>query len=334
MTLRWGILSTANIGRKVVTPAIQAALGSTVVAVASRHGSQAHRYAADLGISKHYGSYEALLGDPEVDAVYNPLPNSLHLPWTLRALEAGKHVLCEKPLGLSAAECLEMATAAKAADRVLMEAFMYRFHDRTRTLFELTRAGTLGALHLIRARFAFTVSDPLNIRLNPDLGGGALMDVGCYCVNVARSVAGGEPLTVQARAAWTHGVDETLTATLTFGGGLVAQIDCALNQPRFEKLEVFGTEGYCEVDSAFLPGMDEAALRLTLRETGVTQTLVPGHNQYQRMVEHFAACAVQGTPLRYDALEAAANLSVIEALYTSASAGGSETAVSRVITPR
>lgn len=327
MTLRWGILSTANIGRRVVTPAIQAAPGSTVVAVASRDDEGARRYAADLGIPRHYGSYEALLADPEVDAVYNPLPNSLHLPWTLKALSAGKHVLCEKPLGLSAAECLAMAHAAKVADRVLMEAFMYRFHDRTQTLFELTRSGTLGALRLIRARFAFTVSDPANIRLNPDLGGGALMDVGCYCVNVARSIARDEPLTVQARATWVNGVDETLTATLTFAGGLVAQIDCALNQPRFETLEVFGTEGYCEVDSAFLPGLDETALRVTLRKTGVTQTVVPGHNQYERMVEHFSECAVQGAPLRYDAAEAAANLAVIEALYRSARAGGSETAV-------
>ncbi len=318
MALRWGILSTANIGRKVVTPAIQGSRSSVVVAVASRDGAQARHYAEDLGIPRHYGSYEALLEDPEVDAIYNPLPNSLHLPWTLKALAAGKHVLCEKPLGLSADECREMVRAAEEAERVLMEAFMYRFHNRTQKLLKLTQDGTLGTLRLIRARFAFTVSDPGNIRLDSDLGGGALMDVGCYCVNVSRSIAGAEPITVQARATWVQGVDETLSATLNFKNGLVAQIDCALNQPRFEKLEVFGTEGYCEVDAAFLPGVGETTLKLTLRDSEAKHLSFPGHNQYQTMVEHFSGCVLQKRPVRYSALEAMDNIAVIEAVYRSA----------------
>ncbi len=318
MALKWGILSTADIGRKVVTPAIQRSRGSAVLAVASRDGAQARHYAEDLGIHRHYGSYEALLEDPEVDAIYNPLPNSLHLPWTLKALAAGKHVLCEKPLGLSADECREMMRAAEDAECVLMEAFMYRFHNRTQKLLELTQDGTLGTLRLIRARFAFTVSDPRNIRLNSDLGGGALMDVGCYCVDVSRSIAGAEPIIVQAQATWVQGVDEVLSATLSFENGLVAQIDCALNQPRFEKLEVFGTEGYCEVNAAFLPGVGETTLELTLRDAEAKQLSFPGHNQYQTMIEHFSECVLQKKPLRYSALEAAGNLAVIEALYRSA----------------
>ena len=263
MTLKWGILSTANIGRKVVTPAIQASAGSEVVAVASRDDVKAKRYAEELSIAKHYGSYEALLGDPDITAIYNPLPNSLHLPWTLRALESGKHVLCEKPLGLTAAECRKMAEAAEASSLVLMEAFMYRFHDRTRRLLELAQDGTFGTLQLIRARFAFTVADSQNIRLSAPLGGGALMDVGCYCVNVVRGLAGAQPTTVQASATWRQDVDETLTATLEFENGLTAQIDCALNQPRYEKVEIFGTEGFCEVDAAFLPGSGETILSYT-----------------------------------------------------------------------
>jgi xylose dehydrogenase (NAD/NADP) len=322
MSLRWGILSTANIGRKVVTPAIQAASGCSVVSVASRAKEKAEGYAAELEIPKTYSSYEALLEDPEVDAIYNPLPNSLHLPWTVKALQAGKHVLCEKPLGLNAEECREMARAAEAADRVLMEAFMYRFHDRTKQLLELTQQGTLGALRLIRARFAFTVSDSGNIRLDPELGGGALMDVGCYCINVARTLAGAEPLRVCAQATWVQGVDKTLTATITFPNNLVAQIDCALDQPRFEKVEVFGSNGYCEVDSAFLPGVGDATLTLTLREGDVQQITTSGHNQYQRMVEHFSECVMQRKPVLYSPLEAAQNLAVIESLYQSARNGG------------
>ncbi len=324
MSLRWGILSTANIGRKVVTPAIQAALDCQVVAVASRDQQKAERYAAELGISRAYNAYEALLEDPDIDAIYNPLPNSLHLPWTIRALEAGKHVLCEKPLGLSADECREMQRAAEASGCVLMEAFMYRFHERTQRLFAITRSGKLGALRLIRARFAFTVSDPDNIRLNEELGGGALMDVGCYCVNIARTLAGNQPLKVQATASWSEGVDKALTATLRFADGLIAQIDCALDQPRFEKLEVFGTDGYCEVEAAFLPGSDDTMLDLTLRETGSQQIPVAGHNQYQSMVEHFVEAVVQRAPLRYGPLEAAQNMTVIEALYRSARTGREE----------
>ena len=318
MTLKWGILSTANIGHKVVTPAIQASMGSEVVAVASRDKAQAERYAEELSIPQAYGSYEALLENPDITAIYNPLPNSLHLPWTLRALASGKHVLCEKPLGLTAAECRQMNGAADASGLVLMEAFMYRFHDRTQKLFELVEGGTFGTLKLIRARFAFTVIDPGNIRLSASLGGGALMDVGCYCVNVVRSLAGAQPTTVQALATWQQGVDETLTATLEFENGLTAQIDCALNQPRYERVEIFGTEGLCEVESAFLPGSGETTLQYITRQTGITRLEFSAQNQYQKMVEHFARCVAEGRPPQYGADEAAQNLAVIEALYASA----------------
>ncbi len=328
MTLIWGILSTANIGRKVVTPAIQASAGSEVVAVASRDKRQAERYAEELSIPEHYGSYEALLENPEITAIYNPLPNSLHLPWTLRALESGKHVLCEKPLGLTAAECRQMAQAAESSGVVLMEAFMYRFHDRTQKLFELVQDGTFGTVRLIRARFAFTVADSQNIRLSATLGGGSLMDVGCYCVNVVRSLAGGQPNAVQASATWKQDVDETLAATLEFENGLTAQIDCALNQPRYERVELFGTEGFCEVESAFLPGSDETNLEYTTRQAGVTQLAFPAQNQYQKMVEHFAQCVIQGRSPQYGALEAAQNMAVIEALYALARQQGARVSLS------
>lgn len=320
--LTWGILSTANIGRKAVVPAIQAAPGNEILAVASRDEARARQYARELAIPKSYGSYETLLDDPAITAIYNPLPNSLHLPWTLRALEAGKHVLCEKPLGLTAAECIQMAEAAEAAGLVLMEAFMYRFHKRSQHLFELVHAGNIGTLRLIQSRFAFTVSNPNNIRLDADLGGGAIMDVGCYCVNVARTLARKQPVEVQAYASWgTSGVDETLAGTLRFEDGLIAQIDCALNQPRYEAVAAFGTEGFITVNSAFLPGTNDTTLELTTREGGSQTLSYSDQNQYQAMIEHFANCVVTHHSPLYTPFEAAENMAVIEALLASAREG-------------
>lgn len=206
---------------------------------------------------------------------------------------------------------------------------MYRFHDRTRKLFDLVQTGTFGTLQLIRARFAFTVADPKNIRLSAPLGGGALMDVGCYCVNVARSLAGVQPTSVQAQATWKQGVDETLTATLEFASGLAVQLDCALNQPRYEKVEIFGTEGFCEVDSAFLPGSDETTLPYMTRQAGATQLEFPTQNQYEKMVQHFAQCVAQGHLPQYGAHEAAQNMAVIEALYASARRQGVKVLISK-----
>ena len=178
--LRFGVLSTANIGRAAVNPAIQAARNAELVAVASRDGERAREFAAQGAIPRHHGSYEALLDDPEIDALYIPLPNSLHREWAIRAAEKGKHVLCEKPLALTAAEGREMAAAADAHRVKLMEAFMYRFHPRTEKVIELVRGGRIGELRAIRSAFTFRLTRPDNIRLKPELGGGALMDVGCY----------------------------------------------------------------------------------------------------------------------------------------------------------
>ena len=189
--LRWGVLSTANIGRVAVNPALQASSNGELLAVASRDPGQAARLRPKWGIPRHHHGYEALLDDPDIDAVYIPLPNCLHREWTIRAAEKEKHVLCEKPLALTAAECREMHAAAEANGVKLMEAFMYRFHPRDR---EGARAGRGGArwvrLRVIRSAFTFRLTRPDNIRLQPDLGGGALMDVGCYCVNLSRTRGG------------------------------------------------------------------------------------------------------------------------------------------------
>ncbi|NTU83065.1 MAG: Gfo/Idh/MocA family oxidoreductase [Chloroflexales bacterium] len=316
--LRWGVISTANIGRRAVLPAIQRSATNTLIAVGSRDLAAGQAFAADLGIPRVYGSYTELLADPQVEAVYIPLPNSLHREWAIRAAEAGKHILCEKPLALSAAECLEMAEAARQHGVLLMEAFMYRFHPQTARALELLRAGAIGSPQLIRAAFSFRLINPANIRLQPDLGGGALMDVGCYCVNVSRTLFAAEPIEAQAFAIWSErGVDAQLAGSLRFADGRLAQIDCALTLGRRESYEVVGPEGSLAVPVAFVPGQD--ATTLYVRDgQGERQETVAGVDQYQLMVEHFAACVRGQATLRYPPEEAAANMRVIEALLRSA----------------
>lgn len=321
--LKWGIISTANIGRAAVIPAIQKSQNGRVVAVASRDEERARAFAAKLDIPQAYGTYETLLAADEVDAVYIPLPNNLHREWTIRAAEAGKHILCEKPLALNAAECEEMAAAARENGVVLMEAFMYRFHPRTERVLKLVEEGAIGRLAMIHAAFTFRLSNRDNIRLKPELGGGALMDVGCYCVNVSRTVAGAEPLEVQASAYWGEtGVDEQFVGTLRFSEDVWAQFDCALNLERREMYTVAGTEGYLDVSAAFLPGTaDTTIVERHGRQEAVTHT-IPGIDEYQLMAEHFADCVLHEKPVRYPPSEAAANMRVIEALYRSARNGG------------
>ena len=321
--LRWGVLSTANIGRAAVIPAIHAAPNSVMTAVASRSLETAQAFAAKQQIPTAYGSYAALLDDDQIDAVYIPLPNSLHREWVLRAVAAGKHVLCEKPLALSAAECLEMAAAADQQGVKLMEAFMYRFHPRTERVIDLAQSGALGPLHHIDAAFTFRLTRPDNIRFQAELGGGALMDVGCYCVNLARTVAGREPVEVQAHAAWhPGGVDERMAGTLRFDNDLVAQFDCALTMARRESYTVAGTDGFLTAPHAFLPGAADVTLVEVRDRAGRTEHTIPGVDEYQLMVEHFADCVLTDHPVRYGPGEAAANLHVIEALQTSARNGG------------
>ena len=373
--LRWGILSTANIARAAVIPAIQHSTNGEVLAVASRDAQKAHDFAARTGIGRSYGSYEALLAAPDIDAIYIALPNSLHCEWSIKAAEAGKHVLCEKPLALDAAECAQMEDAARRHGVVLMEAFMYGFHPQTVAVIALLREGALGELRLIHSAFTFRVGNPANIRLQPDLGGGALMDVGCYCVNVSRtlaaqqhsglepaasretassrprgsaagsepaasretassrprgSAAGGEPAArwaepeeVQATANWTDsGVDGQMAGWLRFSGGLLATFDCALTVERREYYELAGSEGTLLVPVAFLPGSGDTVLRLRQKGKGERMLTIAGADEYRLMVEHFAACVLEGAALRYPPSEAAANMRALSALYRSARNGG------------
>jgi xylose dehydrogenase (NAD/NADP) len=326
--IRLGVLSTANIGRAAVIPAIQAARNGEVVAVASRDLEKAKEFAGRLGIPHAYGSYMALLEAEDIDAIYIPLPNSLHREWTIRAAQAGKHILCEKPLALNADECLEMDAAARQHGVILMEAFMYRFHPRTQKALGMARAGAIGELRMIHSAFTFRLTRPDNIRWNAELGGGSLMDVGCYCVNISRSAAGKEPEVVQAVARWSSsGVDEQMAGTLQFAGGLLAQFDSALTMERREAYELIGTDGFLAVETAFLPGEGPVAIEEVHGRRQREKYMVDGADEYQLMVEHFADCVLQGQTPRYTPSEAAANMRVIRALYRSAENGGRPEAI-------
>ena len=241
MTLRWGILSTAAAARPIVRAA-RAVEGAEVVAVASRDLARAEAFAAEHGIPRAHGSYEALLDDAEVDAVYVPLPNALHVPWSIRALEAGRHVLSEKPLARRPADVEAAFDAAERAGRVLMEGMMWRLHPRVEALGRLAREA-VGEPRTVRATFRFTLPDGPDVRRDPELDGGALMDVGCYCVSALRLLCG-EPERVSAEAVTgPTGIDERVVATLRFPGDVLGTLDCAMDAPQHASLELVGTVG-------------------------------------------------------------------------------------------
>jgi predicted dehydrogenase len=329
-SIRWGIISTAKIGRTAVIPAIHESNNGEVVAVASRDKRLAEEFAADNSIGVAYGSYQELLDDEQVQAVYNPLPNHMHREWTIRAAEAGKHVLCEKPLALDAAECEEMAAAADTAGVVCMEAFMYRFHPRIGRVLNLLDQGVIGELRSMYSAFTFRLTDQSNIRLDPDMGGGSLMDVGCYCVNAFRTMTRSEPVEVQAYAQWTdRGVDEQMAGMLRFENGVSGLFDSALTMERRECLHVAGTDGHLEMPRVFVPGTDDVTIEEYHGRGEAKSHHVAGRNHYTEMVEHFSDCVQTGAPVRYPFTEAASNMRVIEALYRSAWNGGVTETVER-----
>jgi predicted dehydrogenase len=321
-TIRWGVLSTARIGLNSVIPAIQGSSGQTVVAIGSRHLPTARRCAEPLGIPRAYGSYREVLEDDEVEAVYIPLPNSLHLEWTLRAAEAGKHVLCEKPVGLTGTEAKRMREVCGAHDVLLMEAFMYRHHPQWTRVHHLIREGFIGAPKLVRASFSAGHHTPPNIRLDPELGGGALYDIGCYAVNACRFVFGAEPRLASARMRTLpgFGVDALTVGTLDFGDGRFGQIDCGFDTVRREQVEIVGDRGTLQVLRAFGPGTSAAHLSISVEGTTLTEW-IGGANQSELETLHFCDCLRQGTGLAPPAEDGVRNMRVLDALFTAAREG-------------
>jgi D-xylose 1-dehydrogenase (NADP+, D-xylono-1,5-lactone-forming) len=315
--VRWGFLSTANINDKLL-PGAQASPDLDVVAVASRDAGRAEAYARERGIERAYGSYEELLADPEVEAVYISLPNSMHVDWSVRALEAGKHVLCEKPLSRHPQDVERAFDAAEKAGRILMEAFMYRHNPQTKRLVELVADGAIGRLRLVRAAFSFPLDDASNVRLDAELEGGGLMDVGCYCVSGARLLAG-EPESVYGdQVAAASGVDELFTGMLRFPDDVLAEIDCGLVLSVRDELEAIGEEGSIFLDDPWHCRTPVLEMR---REDSTERIELEPVDSYRLQLENMSA-AVRGgeEPLlgREDALRQAR---VIEALYRSADEG-------------
>ena len=320
-TITWGILGSAAIARICVIPAIQASRNGRVHAIASRSIDRAQELAAEHNIPHAYDDYEAVLADPAIDAVYIPLPNHLHHPWTLRALAAGKHVLCEKPLALNAAEAQAMADAAQAAQRLRMEGFMYRFHPRSQHIKQLIKAGDIGHLRLIKTAFTFNLSDPDNSRYRPEMGGGALMDTGCYGVSLARWLLDAEPIAVQAQAIYSDsGVDLTFVGTMHFEGGTLAVAEASLVSALQQTYTIVGSEGVIELPhDAFIPWEKEAVFtrRDVEAESGTLHRL-PGADEYRLMAEHFADAVLGHTPLAFDPAESVRNMRVMDALAQAA----------------
>ena len=316
MTLRLGILSTARINRLVLAGASESDRVD-VAAVGSRDLPRAEAYAREQRIERAYGSYEDLLADPEVDAVYIPLPNSMHVDWSIRALEAGKHVLCEKPLSRHPQDVVRAFDTAERAGLILTEAFMYRHNPQTARLKELVDGGAIGDLRVVRAAFSFTITDDANIRLAADLEGGALMDVGCYCLSGSRLLAG-EPERVFGTSVDEAGVDTVFAATMEFPGEVFAQFDCGFRLPMRDELEAVGTEGSIFLDDPWHCRRPVIELR---REGGVEEIALEPVDSYRLELENLAD-AVEGkaAPL-LGRDESVAQARAIDALYRSAEAG-------------
>ena len=313
MTVRLGILSTARINRLLLHGARQTDRVE-VAAVASRDLTRAQAYAREQGIERAYGSYEDLLADPEVEAVYNPLPNSLHVEWSIRALEAGKHVLCEKPMGRHPSDVERAFDVADRAGLVLTEAFMYRHNPQTARLKELVDGGAIGDLRLVRSAFSFTIADAANIRLAADLDGGALMDVGSYCVSGSRLLAG-EPERVYGRSVVESGVDTVFVGTLEFAGDVLAQFDCGFRLPFRHDLEAIGTEGSVFIGDPWhcrRPGIE---LR---RDGGVDEIALDPVDSYRLELENLADAIRGAAPPLLGRRDALSQARTIDALYRSA----------------
>ena len=322
--LRWGVLSTASIAREKVIPGLRRARRSRVVAIASRDIVLARRAADEAGIPRAHGSYEALLADPDVDAVYIPLPNHLHAEWTIAAARAGKHVLCEKPLAMTSADAERMIAACDAAGVRLMEAFMYRLHPSWVAVRELVAAGRVGRLTAIQSWFSYFNDDPMNIRNIRAVGGGALFDIGCYSVNLSRMLFGGEPTRVESSILRdpASGVDVLTSGLLEFEGG-VATFTCSTRMESDQRVHVYGTEGRISIGIPFNIPPDRPT------EVFITQGGDPPVNPateiltfetadpYAVEAEQFAAAILDGGPTPVPPADAVANLRVIERLFAA-----------------
>jgi predicted dehydrogenase len=320
--LNWGLLSTARINRALIPP-LRESKRNHPLAVASRSQESADAFARKWKIPRALGSYEALLADPEIDVIYNPLPNHLHAEWTIKAVEAGKHVLCEKPLALSVDEVDSIAAAAQKHGRVVAEAFMYRHHPQTLKVQELVKHGALGTLKLLRGSFSFVLDREGDIRFDPAMGGGSLWDVGCYPISYMRSVIEAEPLEVFGwQVTGPTGIDDTFVGGLHFADDIYGQFDSSFVIPFHSYMELVGSEATLIIPKPFKPEQNE---KIFLVRDGKTETIkVKGQELYEGEVEDMADAILLGKPPRIPLEDSRANVATILALLKSARKNGSE----------
>jgi predicted dehydrogenase len=329
--VRWGVLSTAGIGVKKVIPAMQKGEWIEVTAIASRDHGKAEETARALGIAKAYGSYEELLADPQIEAVYNPLPNQLHVPWSIKAAEAGKHVLCEKPLSLTVTEAKSLLTVQKRTGVTIGEAFMVRTHPQWLRTRELIAAGRIGQLRSIQGFFSYFNTDPKNIRNIPEFGGGALMDIGCYPINTSRFLFNEEPLRVSALLERDPilKVDRLTSAMLEFPSGQ-AMFTCSTQLVPYQRMQVLGTKGRIEIEIPFNAPNDRPCRILIddgrdLMGGGITIESFPTCDQYTIQGDVFSRAIREGSKVPVPIEDAIKNMAVIEAIFRSAESGQWET---------
>lgn len=315
--LRWGILGVANINNRLL-PAFAKASNAELRAIASRSREKAEQAARAANIPIAYGSYQALLDDPQIDAVYIPLPNALHSEWTRKAAERGKHVLCEKPLTPTAAEARALVDFCRAKGVQLMDGFMWPHHPRTQRMRQLLDSGAIGPVQHVAACFTFCLPmDPTNIRLKPEMAGGSLLDVGCYPIYGIRWAIGAEPVRAFATARFEQGVDVEVQGLLWFADGRTAAFDCGFTLPVRSWVEVVGSEGVLRVPKMWVPG-PRATFTIEREDRPAEETVIEGEDQVQHMIENFGRAVLEKKPVGPDPEEAVRSLRVLDALARSA----------------
>ncbi len=318
--VRWGVLSTATIGTGQVIPAMQQGTYCEIAAIASRSPEKAQAAAAQLGIPKAYGSYEELLADPEIDAIYNPLPNHLHVPWSIKALQAGKHVLCEKPIALTSAEAQTLVDVARQYPHLkVMEAFMYRFHPQWQRARQLVLEGDIGELLTIQSFFSYNEVDPNNIRNRVDVGGGGMLDIGCYTVSLARFIFGAEPNRVFGTVEYDPQlkIDCLASAILDFGRG-TSTFTCATQLVPYQRVNIFGTTGRVEIEIPFNAPANQPCKIWYQHGDETEEIQVEASNQYTLQGDAFSQAVLNNTGVPTPIEDAVANMKVIEAVFQSA----------------
>jgi predicted dehydrogenase len=322
--IRWGVLSTARIGIQKVIPAMQRGEYCEIAAIASRETNKAKDAAKELKIPKYYGSYEALLADPAIDAVYIPLPNHLHVPWAIKTLEAGKHVLCEKPIGMTTAEADSLLEASRRFPNLkIMEAFMYRHHPQWIRTLKMIRGDSIGELRTIDAFFSYMNLDSDNIRNQKEMGGGGLMDIGCYCVSISRFLFGKQPEKVSAVIDFDEQfkTDRLVSGLLDFRSG-TATFSCATQLIPFQRVNIFGTKGRIDIEIPFNAPPDRPC-RIWYDQKGMTEEIVFDIcDQYTIQGDLFSLAVIGNSPVPTPLSDAVENMQVIDALFESTEKGG------------